>query len=166
MDLAGFSLVEHARPDLRFDFVWREPADFSRRARDREQPARRREGHFIPGADGDDAANQHLKRRAEAFLGQLKQRRLGEGAHRLAKAGHRAIDVERLLLDLHCGLGRSLDAAPNGVRSNCALTHWLCCSFLTVPLPHWRPPHSPVRSSARWLLLSVPLPPAPRNGRG
>ena len=53
---------------------------------------------LVAGADGDDAGDELLERRAKAPLGQLEHGRLGIAAHGLGDALHDDVDVERLLL--------------------------------------------------------------------
>ena len=64
-----------------------EPAHLLRRPRHLEQPAGRRQRDLLQRADGDDAGDEDLERRAEALLRQLEQDGLGPAGHRLARPG-------------------------------------------------------------------------------
>ena len=97
VDLMRLPLVERRRPDERVDLVRGERDDVFRRGSGLEEADADRQALLVAGADGDDAGDELLERRAVAPLGQLEHRRLGVRRHGLRDALHGDVDVEWLL---------------------------------------------------------------------
>src|SRR5262245_30140838 len=68
-DLSRFAFVKCAGADQLIDLTRREPADFERSARPREESSRRLDGHFVERSDRDDAGHELLERGTEAVVG-------------------------------------------------------------------------------------------------
>src|SRR5262245_5477602 len=100
-DLLRFAFVKCAGADQLIDFTRREPADFERRARPREESLRRRDGYFVARADRDDACHDLLERGTEAVVGQFEHRGFGERPHRHPDAADDLINVKGPLRDRH-----------------------------------------------------------------
>src|SRR5262249_8368570 len=99
--LLRFAFMKCTGADQLIDFTRREPADFERRARPREESSRRRDGHFVTRADRDDAGYELFERGTEAVVGQFEHRGLGEWANRRPDAADHLDNVERPVRGRH-----------------------------------------------------------------
>src|SRR5215510_12496625 len=114
-DLLRFAFVKCAGADQLIDFTRREPADFERRARAREESSRRRDGHFVARADRDDAGYELFEWGTEAVVGQFEHRGFGERPHRHPDAADDLVNVKRPFRDRHIFFTTRLSSAKSSI---------------------------------------------------
>jgi len=114
-DLLRFAFVKCAGADQLIDFTRREPADFERRARPREESSRRLDGHFVARADRDDAGYELFEWGTEAVVGQFEHRGFGERPHRHPDAADDLVNVKRPLRDRHIFFKTRLSSAKSSI---------------------------------------------------